>query len=243
MSTPIAFAPPPGPDPVAGALLSSFPPGRLSEIVGPRSSGGSSLLMTLLARATAEGGLAAMVDLADCFDPGSAREAGIDLPRLVWVRCGGRLAAALGAADLLVRCPGFAMVGVDLGPGPSPRIPHAVLLRLQRGVESGGAVLILRALQHVAGSAASLVLSVAATRVCWAGTPCPTSLAGLVSDVRVANARGRGIPVPRARSSGGQEWPQGQGGAAADRAAWSIAFSVPEWPPASPEARAGSRVA
>ena len=156
MSTPIAFAPPPGPDPVAGALLTSFPPGRLSEIVGPRSSGGSSLLMTLLARATAEGGLAAMVDLADCLDPGSAREAGVDLQRLVWVRCGGRLAAALGSADLLVRCPGFAMVGVDLGPGPSPRIPHAALVRLQRGVKSGGAVLILRALQHVAGSAASL---------------------------------------------------------------------------------------
>jgi recA bacterial DNA recombination protein len=249
MSTPIAFAPPPGPDPVAGAPLTSFPSGRLSEIVGPRSSGGSSLLMAVLARATAGGSLAAMVDVADCLDPASAREARVDLQRLLWVRCAGRLGAALRAADLLVRCPGFAMVGLDLGPGPGPRIPHAALVRLQRGAESGGAVLILRALHHVAGSAASLVLSIAATRVCWIGIPRPTSLAGLVSDVRVAHARGPGRQGFGVRGSSAQgpdgqgHDVQGRGRAGAGGAAWSIGFSAREWPPASPEARSGSRVA
>ena len=199
--------------------------------------------MTLLAQTTAGGGLVAMVDVADSLDPASAREAGVDLQRLLWVRCAGHLAAALRAADLLVRCPGFAMVGLDLGPGPTPRIPHAALVRLQRGVESGGAVLILRALQHVAGSAASLVLSVAPSRVCWAGTPRPTSLAGLVSDVRVINVRGPGMQGPGVRGPSAQG-PDGQGhGRAGAARTWSIGFSAPEWPPASPEACSGSRVA
>jgi recA bacterial DNA recombination protein len=228
MSPPIAFAPPPGRDPVADALLTSFPPGRLSEIVGPRSSGGSSLLMTVLARAAAGGGLVAMVDVNDSLDPASARQAGVDLQRLLWVRCAGRLLAALRAADLLVRCPGFAMVGVDLGPGPSPRVPHAALVRLQRGIESGGGVLILRALQHVAGSAASLVLSVAATQVCWAGAPRPTCLAGLVSEVRIANVRGRNVREEKRTLPG--------------RAAWSIGFCLPEWPGISSGALSPSRV-
>jgi hypothetical protein len=221
MSTPIASAPPPGRDPVADELLTSFLPGRLSEIVGPRSSGGSSLLMAVLARATAAGGLVGMVDMADSLDPVSAREAGVDLRRLLWVRCRGRLAVALRAADLLTRCSGFAVVGLDFGPGPTPRVSHAPLVRLQRAVESGGAVLILRARQHVTASAASLVLSVEPARVRWRGGPRLTCLDGLDADVRVAQMRG-------------------ERGASPGVMRWSIGLSAAEWasaPPVSPSRR------
>src|SRR6266481_275292 len=93
-------------------LLGLFPPGRLSEIVGPRSSGASSLLLALIARITTSGtgGQVALVDGIDALDPHSAAAAGADLSALLWVRCGGHLRVALSAADLLARCPGFALV-------------------------------------------------------------------------------------------------------------------------------------
>jgi len=60
----IESSPPPGWDGEGlDGLLAAFLPGRLSEIVGPRSSGGGSLLLALLSRTSARGGLVALVDL------------------------------------------------------------------------------------------------------------------------------------------------------------------------------------
>lgn len=190
MSTPIGSAPPPGRDRDVDVLLGSFPPGRLSEIVGPRSSGGSSLLLAVLARATGAGRLVAVVDAADSLDAPSARAAGVDLRLLLWVRCGGEVAPALRAAEVVARCPGFGVVALDLGPGDLPRIPHASLVRLQRAAESGATVLVLRAPRHVAGSTAGLVLSVAPGRASWMGMPRLTRLDGRAACVQVVHARG-----------------------------------------------------
>src|SRR5580765_335516 len=67
-------------------LLGGFPRGQLSELVGPRSSGRTSLLLRMLAAATARGELVALVDVLDRFDVASAQAAGIDLDRLLWIR-------------------------------------------------------------------------------------------------------------------------------------------------------------
>src|SRR5512134_1097070 len=116
MAIPVESLPPPGWDPRGiDALLDALPRGRLSEIVGPRSSGASSLLVALLARVTASGQLTALVDGDGAFDPAQAAAAGADLHRLLRVRCGGRPTAALRAAGLVARCPGFARVALDLG--------------------------------------------------------------------------------------------------------------------------------
>src|SRR6266705_3996680 len=116
MATPTESLPPPGWDREGlDSLLNAFSEGRLSEIVGPLSSGGGSLLLAFLARATSRGGLVALVDGADAFDPETAARAGLDLRALLWVRCGGRLKPAWRAADLLARCPGFAAVALDVG--------------------------------------------------------------------------------------------------------------------------------
>src|SRR5512144_2737989 len=131
MGIPIEASPPPGWEREGiDGLLGLFAPGRLSEIVGPRSSGASSLLLALIARITASdcsrgsregGGQVAFVDGTDALDPTSIAAAGADLSALLWVRCGGRLRVALSAADLLARCPGFALVVVDLDDlGPVP---------------------------------------------------------------------------------------------------------------------------
>src|SRR5258705_356803 len=83
MGIPIGSSPPPGWEREGiDGLLGLFPPGRLSEIVGPRSSGASSLLLALIARITTSGtgGQVALVDGMDALDPHSAAAAGAGLP-------------------------------------------------------------------------------------------------------------------------------------------------------------------
>jgi recombination protein RecA len=172
-------------------LLAAFPPGKLSEIVGPRSSGGSSLLLQLLARATHAGGHAALVDAIDALDAASAIASGVALSRLLWVRCGGRLASAVRAADLLGRCPGFAVVAVDLGDGSIARDvwPASLGVRLQRAVEGTATILVLRAPHRLTGSAAAFVVSLHSVEARWTGAPRATRLTGLVSEARVLRSR------------------------------------------------------
>ncbi|PYU95247.1 MAG: hypothetical protein DMG25_04765 [Acidobacteria bacterium] len=67
-----------------------LPRGALTEIFGPDSSGRTSLLLSLLAQMTAREEACALVDSTDAFDPQSAEAAGVDLRRLLWVRCAAR---------------------------------------------------------------------------------------------------------------------------------------------------------
>lgn len=176
-------------------MLSAFPAGRLSEIVGPRSSGGSSLLLALIARATAAGGQVALVDCADAFDAASAMASGVELSRLLWVKCGGQLESALRATDLLARCPGFAVVALDLGEGPLTRdhgVSSSLGLRLQRAVEGTSAILVLRVPHRLTGSAAALVVSLQRRRAQWVGESRPSRLAGLDSEARILRSRSGG---------------------------------------------------
>ena len=189
MATSTESLPPPGWDREGlDGLLNAFPEGRLSEIVGPRSSGGGSLLLALLSRATAGGGLAALVDASDAFDPETAARAGLDLRALLWVRCGGRLQPAWSAADLLARCPGFAAVALDLGGAPGTA-PPSFGVRLQRAAAGNGAVVVVRAPRHVTGSAAALVVSVRRVRARWIGAPRRLRFGGIVSEARVLRSR------------------------------------------------------
>src|SRR5438128_8104418 len=67
-------------------LGGGFPRGQLSELVGPRSSGRTSLMLHALAAATARGELVALIDALDMLDVESAAAAGVDLDRLLWIR-------------------------------------------------------------------------------------------------------------------------------------------------------------
>jgi hypothetical protein len=62
--------------------------GCLTEICGTASSGRTSVLLFALARATQRGEVCALVDASDAFDPASAVAAGMEMSRLLWVRCG-----------------------------------------------------------------------------------------------------------------------------------------------------------
>src|SRR3954466_3289284 len=67
-------------------LGGGFPRGQLSELVGPRSSGRTSLLVQAIAAATRRGEFVALVDALDMFDVESAAAAGVDLARVLWIR-------------------------------------------------------------------------------------------------------------------------------------------------------------
>src|SRR5712692_10365756 len=59
--------------------------GRVSEIIGDRSSGKTTLAASFAAFSTIRGEVAAWIDSADSFDPESMAAAGVDLTRLLWV--------------------------------------------------------------------------------------------------------------------------------------------------------------
>jgi hypothetical protein len=70
------------------ALTGGLPRGCLTEICGPASSGRTTVLLAALAAATRRGEFCAVVDASDTLDPHSAAAAGVELDRLLWVRCG-----------------------------------------------------------------------------------------------------------------------------------------------------------
>jgi RecA/RadA recombinase len=74
--------------PLDDLLRGGFPIGAVSEITGPDCSGRTSLAQSLVARVIESGKVAAWIDVSDTLDPASAAAAGIDLRRLLWVRCG-----------------------------------------------------------------------------------------------------------------------------------------------------------
>ena len=69
-------------------LHGGFPVGALSEIVGPECSGRTSLALTFVANLTQAGKVCAWVDVSDTLHPESAASLGVDLSRLLWIRCG-----------------------------------------------------------------------------------------------------------------------------------------------------------
>jgi len=62
--------------------------GAVSELVGPECSGRTAVALSFLARLTQAAKVCAWIDASNTFDPVSAAASGVDLARLLWVRCG-----------------------------------------------------------------------------------------------------------------------------------------------------------
>src|SRR5438132_4265251 len=82
------------------ALTGGLPRGAITEIFGPPSSGRTSTMVSIVAEAIANDEVCALVD-SDAFDPKSAASAGLELQRLLWVRCR-KLDQVLKSTDLLL---------------------------------------------------------------------------------------------------------------------------------------------
>jgi len=170
-------------------------PGAITEVVGRLSSGRTSLLIASLRDLTREGAVVALVDTDHAFDPGSAARAGLDLRRLLWMRCAGRRDVALRATDLLVRCPGFALIGLDVGESP-PRLSLADAFRLKLAVRRSGAALLVIGARRLTGAGASLVFESEREALVWSGPgSTPTRLARMRSRLTVLRGLGGGLAV------------------------------------------------
>ena len=168
------------------ALTGGLPRGALSEITGPASSGRTGVMLAALAQATGRREVCALVDASDSFDPASAAAAGVDLERLLWVRCSersslsphkdhppraalGRLEQMLKVTDLLLQGGGFGMVVLDLGDIPidsARRVPLTSWFRFRRAVEPTATVLLLLEQEPCAKTCASLVVRLERQAVC-----------------------------------------------------------------------------
>ena len=163
--------------------------GEITEIVGRPSSGRTSLLVACLFDVVRSGETAALVDTEEAFDPTSAAQAGVDLRRLLWVRCGARRDVALRAVDMLIRCPGFALVALDLGERVV-RLPATLAFRLKFAVRRTDVALLIVGRRRLTGSSATLAIETRRQAIEWAGPgPAPTRLARVRTTTQVLRAR------------------------------------------------------
>ncbi len=172
-------------------LGGGLPRGRLSEISGPSSSGGTSLALALLANATGRGEVVGVVDAADAFDPASALAVGVELEGVLWARPPG-LREALRCAERLLHAEGFALVLLDL-PRTGQPIPPATWPRLTRGAASTHTALVLLSDERRAGASVDVALELSPATACFSAEP--ALLEGL--EIEVALVRSRSRPLGR----------------------------------------------
>jgi hypothetical protein len=69
-------------------LQGGLPIGALTEMIGTECSGRTSVALSFIAQVTQAEKVCAWVDVSDALSPESAAASGVDLARLLWVRCG-----------------------------------------------------------------------------------------------------------------------------------------------------------
>jgi hypothetical protein len=169
--------------------------GHLSEIVGARSTGRTTLLCAIFAAAAARGEIAALIDTHDRFDPVSAAAAGVDLSRLLWIRDRGDAPRALKAMNLVVQAGGFGVVALDLADVRRPALrqfPLTTWMRIARVIEGSQTVALLVGAERLARSPGGITVALGAGGVPaarWTGDgPRTRLLRGVDVDPRVVSA-------------------------------------------------------
>jgi recombination protein RecA len=200
-----------GVDVLDAVLQGGLPRGQLSEIVGARSAGRTTVLFQMMAAATRRGEIAALVDTVDRLDVASAIAAGIDLDRLLWIRgdaithhaaparAAGELRdrtldRAVKALNLVLQAGGFGLVALDLADLPVvalKRLPFTTWLRVQRTIEGSDTACVLVGPEPLARSAGGLTLTLSA-RASWTGAADRSRrLGGLDVITRIVSPRRR----------------------------------------------------
>ena len=175
-----------GIDAIDELLDGGLPVGAISEITGPASSGRTTITFAFLARRMHEGGICALIDANDTFDPESAAANGISMKHLLWVRCRNatieklspevrlttsnkkikekpwhRLDQAIRTTDLLLQAGGFAAIVLDLAEDAiehGRRIPLATWFRFRQAADRTRCSLIVLGKAAFAQSSAAVVL-------------------------------------------------------------------------------------
>jgi len=150
--------------------------GHLSEIVGVRSSGRTTILCRSLQAATDRGEAAALIDPCDRFDPASAAASGVDLSKLLWVRERGDAARALKAFNLVLQAGGFGLVAFDLADISAVALrqfPYTTWMRIARVIEGSQTVAVVVGSERIARSPGGVTIALDGTpsisRALWTG--------------------------------------------------------------------------
>ena len=120
-------------------LAGGLPRGQVSEVVGPASSGRTSVAWAALAAASRRGESIALIDTFDRFDPPTAHACGVEMSRLLWVR--GQAVSKTAAAIDPAWLPGVRAVN---GPGTFiERVIDRAIKALNLVVQSGVCTLVV----------------------------------------------------------------------------------------------------
>jgi recombination protein RecA len=171
--------------------------GHLSEIVGSRSSGRTSVLCRMLAAAAGRGEAAVLVDTCDRFDPASAAAAGVDLSKLLWIRDTGDAPRALKAMNLVLQAGGFGVVAFDLADVHAMALrqfPYTTWMRIARVIEGSQTAAVIVGAERLARSPGGVTIALDAPasgpRGRWSGTADRARLLrGIDLQPRVVGAR------------------------------------------------------
>ena len=198
-------------------LTGGVPKRGLTQICAPRevSSGRTTVLLSLMAEVTRAEEFCALVDAGDCFDPASAEAAGVDLSRVLWVRCERRrgikpfppqpaqrargpwtpLEQAFRAADIVVQNGGFGLIAVDLATVEERwvrKTPLSTWFRFARVMERMPAALVFLMNSPAAQSCAALTLKLTGGSGRWQGNENvfhANFLAGVECEFEIGRAR------------------------------------------------------
>jgi recombination protein RecA len=192
--------------------IGGLPKGALTQVWAPQNAslGRTTLLVSILAHLTGSQECCALIDASDCFDPRSSAAAGVDLSRMLWVRCGKRrrlspLEQAFKAADVLLQNGGFGLVAMDLASFDEQsirKVPLTTWFRFARVVERMPTALLVLTSYPAAKSCARLTLRLTEAEDQWAN---PETIyharifSHLSSEIEVGQARAS-KPVQSARN-------------------------------------------
>lgn len=154
-------------------IVEGLPKGAITEVFGPPSSGKTTFLHAALAAAVQAGEYCTLIDVTGSFDPVSADASGVDLRRLLWVRCCGRLENALQATDMLVHGGGWGLLVLDLGdvaPAQVRKLPLSYWHRFRLAIQNTPAALLVIEKEPFVRSCASLAIEMKAAKPVWSGS-------------------------------------------------------------------------
>ena len=156
------------------AVIEGFPRGAISEIIGPESSGRTTLIHSLLAASTSNLEVCAYVDTSRFFRPRIRRRGrNLALPtHLDSLRLKRRPRPQ--SRRLLLHAGGFGAVILDLCqilPRDANRIPISYWYRFRLAMENTPTILALIEKQPLAKSCASLMLEMKRKKTAWVGAP------------------------------------------------------------------------
>lgn len=120
--------------------------GGICELTGSEGSGKRGLVFSILANLTRGNRICAVVDSADSFDPVSAERSGMELDKVLWIKCGGDPKKAVLATDYLIQSGLFGAIWLDLslcGKDFLDRMPSSYWFRFKVGLKDSPAALIV----------------------------------------------------------------------------------------------------